>query len=181
MTLSRLNILYSHLNRTSYYYDPASSTHHGNYEGGLYEHSRNVARNLQLLTDKLELEWEHPDSPEIIGIAHDVCKIGQFIHADDLGYVKNPYHPSGHGDLSVDRVSQWIRLSKEEIACIRWHMGAYTPELKESPTLKKDIQKSWSDFQKAIQEKKYGRQIYFTHVADMMATNFDEVPEEASS
>ena len=36
--------------------------------------------------------------------------------------------PIGHGAKSVFFIQQFIKLSMEEIACIYWHMGAYTGE-----------------------------------------------------
>ena len=36
--------------------------------------------------------------------------------------------PMGHGAKSVFFIQQFIKLSMEEIACIYWHMGAYTGE-----------------------------------------------------
>lgn len=62
----------------------------------------------------------------------------------------------GHGDKSVIMLSKYITLTDEEIACIRWHMGAY----------EKDTT-MWNYYGKAIE--KYPNVLY-THTADMIAS-----------
>ena len=57
---------------------PASTKYHGNYPGGLYEHSRNVYFRLKDLTEKNSLQWMRPQSPFIIGMFHDLCKCDQY-------------------------------------------------------------------------------------------------------
>lgn len=54
---------------------PASTKYHGNYEGGLFDHSMAVAAELVYLTDQLKLGWNNPRSPFIVGMFHDLCKI----------------------------------------------------------------------------------------------------------
>lgn len=53
---------------------PASTKHHGACEGGLFDHSCQVAKSLMELTDKLELDWKVARSPFLIGMFHDICK-----------------------------------------------------------------------------------------------------------
>jgi len=152
------------LAETTFYIDPASTKYHGNYEGGLSEHSQNVVRNLLHLTGRLGLKWTDPESPLIIGLSHDVCKIGAYIPDGQGGYTYNPAQPKGHGDLSVTRIGEWITLTEEETACIRWHMGAY------------DIKENWNLYSEAIHRFP---NVLWTHTADMMATHIDEVKKEA--
>ena len=38
---------------------PAAIKHHGNYTGGLFDHSLAVTETLLLYTEQLELEWNH--------------------------------------------------------------------------------------------------------------------------
>ena len=157
---SRYNVLWQHLEETSFFTDPASTKYHCNYTGGLHEHSYNVMRNLLLLTEKLNLQWSDSESPRIIGLAHDVCKIGAYLPNDEGGYTHNQDQPKGHGDLSVWLVEKWISLTDEEKACIRWHMGAY------------DDKENWNKYNEAIHKFP---NVLWTHTADMMATHIDEI------
>lgn len=142
---------------------PASLNHHLNYQGGLLIHSVNVTDALIDMTEKLGLTWMRPESPIIVGLFHDLCKLEfykmspendrYFIHNDnpelDFG---------GHGMLSVVIAQQHIKLTEEEMYCIRFHMGAYE-------------QKDWSKFDAAI--RNYPNVLY-THTADMIASKILE-------
>ena len=147
---------------------PASLNYHLKSAGGLLIHSVNVTQALIDLTESLVLPWENPASPIIIGLCHDLCKLEfykeevnydprgdktKFIHND------NPeYNFGGHGMLSVVIAQKFIRLTDEELHCIRFHMGAYE-------------QKDWSMLDAAI--KKYPNVLY-THTADMIASKILE-------
>lgn len=142
---------------------PASLSHHLNTAGGLLIHSVNVTDALIDMTEKLGLTWMRPESPIIVGLCHDLCKLEfykvspendkYFIHND------NPdYNLGGHGMLSVVLAQRFIKLTDEEIHCIRFHMGAYE-------------QKDWSMFDAAI--RKYPNVLY-THTADMIASKIME-------
>ena len=158
--MTRMDTLLDHLHTTTYFSDPASAGCHLNRVGGLFAHSQNVASNLEYLTEALNLRWQSEDSPEIIGICHDLCKVGAYIPDASGAYTFNPLQPSGHGDLSAVRAERIIELTDEERACIRWHMGAY------------DDRENWSRYNDAIHEF---RNVLWTHTADMMATHIDEV------
>ena len=49
--------------------------HHGAYKGALFDHSLQVAYELINLTERLGLKWERKESPAIVGMLHDLCKI----------------------------------------------------------------------------------------------------------
>lgn len=143
---------------------PAAIKYHGNYTGGLFDHSKAVAETLVLFTEKLGLNWENPRSPYIIGMFHDLCKIDDYItetneeiDGEDEN-VKWSYNDNkilkGHGDKSIMLLSQFINLTEEEIFCIRFHMGAYETE-------------NWDSYDKAI--RKY-ETVLWTHTADMFAS-----------
>jgi hypothetical protein len=100
-----------------------------------------VAEILRELTDLNSIKWKSHDSPEVIGLLHDVCKIG--FYSVSMRNAKNertgqwervPYYtvddayPIGHGEKSVIMLLKHISLTNEEIVCIRWHMGAYEPK-----------------------------------------------------
>ena len=158
--MARLSYLLDYLKTTSFYEDPASSKYHGAYKGGLYEHSKNVLKNLLSLTHKNRLLWNDPESPYIIAWAHDICKIGAYLPDGFRGYVWNQNHPRGHGDLSVIMTEKVIDLTQEEKACIRWHMGAF------------DERSNWTGYTEAIRNFE---NVLWVHTADMMAAHIDEV------
>lgn len=148
---------------------PASTKYHGNYEGGLLEHSSAVAKFLVQLTEDNHLTWKNPRSPYIVGMFHDLCKIDQYRHpASDLvvdGMLlpdpsKWEYNPDtllkGHGDKSVILLSQFYTLTEEEIMCIRYHMGAFTDK------------SEWNDYTRAV--RNYPN-VLWTHQADMLASH----------
>lgn len=145
---------------------PASTKYHGAYEGGLYEHCCAVTRDLVYMTEKLGLEWQREESPWIVGMFHDLCKIDAYEvdktrYDNEIGdFVPVSYQHNddailnGHGDKSVMLLSQFMTLTEEEILCIRYHMGAYETN-------------DWKQFDLAI--KKYPN-VLFTHTADMSAS-----------
>lgn len=133
---------------------PASTKYHGAFGGGLYEHSCNVTRELLHLTDCLNLEWQREESPWIVGMFHDLCKIDAY-KLNEFGWTHNEDSLiKGHGDKSVMLLSQFMWLTEEEIFCILYHMGAYETD-------------NWKQFDLAI--KKYPNVLY-THTADMLAS-----------
>lgn len=148
---------------------PASTKYHGNYEGGLLEHSYMVTKFLLTLTQDNHLIWHKARSPFIVGMFHDLCKIDQYRHpASDLvvdGMLlpdpsKWEYNPDtllkGHGDKSVMLLSQFYTLTDEEIMCIRYHMGAFTDK------------SEWNDYTRAVSQYP---NVLWTHQADMLASH----------
>ena len=73
---------------------------------------------------------------------HDLCKIDQYRCERQENTILWEYNPDtlfkGHGEKSVMLLSQFFQLTEEEIACIRYHMGAFTPE------------KEWNDYTRAV-------------------------------
>lgn len=141
---------------------PASIKYHGNYAGGLFDHSVKVAEYLKELTDKLSLSWEFPESPTLIGLLHDLCKIDQYKYDRDKScYVyNNEPIVKGHGIKSVVYIQNYcgMALSDEELACITYHMGAFTDK------------EEWGDYTAAVH--KYPN-VLWTHTADMWASHID--------
>ena len=146
------------LEELGFFTAPASTKYHGAYEGGLFDHSFLTAKALVELTEKLDLKWERPESPYIVGMFHDLCKCDNYVK--DFETDKYIYNPDiiipGHGDKSVMILQKYISLTDEEIACIRWHMGAYETDTK-----------MWNYYGKAIE--KYPN-VLFTHTADMISS-----------
>ena len=151
------------LDKIGFFTAPASTKYHGAYEGGLFDHSLATAEALVELTEKLGLKWERPESPYIVGMYHDLCKCDNYVK--DFETDKYIYNPDiiipGHGDKSVMILQKYIDLTDEEIACIRWHMGAYETDMK-----------MWNYYGKAIE--KYPN-VLFTHTADMIASKIKGV------
>ncbi|MGL4374389.1 MAG: hypothetical protein ACRCS6_11420, partial [Turicibacter sp.] len=124
--------------QSDYFTAPASSKYHGNYSGGLAEHSHNVVTLLQEKNERYNLGLSQ-DSVFIAGYFHDLCKVNLYTVAIRCrknkldkweGYKTYDFDdqlPLGHGEKSVIRLQQFIRLSLEEILMIRWHMGPYVP------------------------------------------------------
>lgn len=137
---------------------PASTKYHGSHEGGLFEHSLAVMEQLVDLTKRNHLEWQRPESPYIVGIFHDLCKIDSY-QTEDYGqtYTFNTDTLlKGHGDKSVMLLSTLTQLTEEEVACIRYHMGAFCDK------------EEWSDYTRAVRRFP---NVLWTHHADMIATH----------
>jgi hypothetical protein len=145
------------LDNIGYFDAPASTKYHGDYIGGLFDHSYVVTSSLLDLTEKLELKWERPISPYIVGMFHDLCKCDDYIYDPNEEKFKHRDNLilNGHGEKSVIMAQKLLDLTNEEIACIRWHMGAY------------DNKENWNILGRAIEE--YPNVLY-THTADMIAT-----------
>ena len=147
------------LEKMGFFDAPASTKYHGAYSGGLFDHSLEVAKQLVNLTDKLSLKWDRPESPYIIGMFHDLCKCENYkydVESDSYRYNPDLIIP-GHGDKSVLMYLKYDSLTDEEIACIRWHMGAYEIDTK-----------MWDYYNRAVGA--YPNVLY-THVADMIASH----------
>nr|DAP09012.1 MAG TPA: Putative helicase [Caudoviricetes sp.] len=141
---------------------PASTKYHGNHEGGLFEHSCKVAFYLRKFTATMGLQWENKNSPLLVGMFHDICKIDQYKIDPETGmYTHNTDTLlTGHGDKSVQILSQYMRLTEEEVMCIRYHMGAFTDK------------EEWRYYTRAV--NKYPN-VLWTHTADMMASHVEGV------
>lgn len=171
--LATIDIL-DYLTANGFFVAPASTKYHGNYEGGLFDHSLSVAKHLVGLTESLQLKWANCRSPYLVGIFHDLCKIDQYRHPKlDLHpldgtelYSENEweYNPNtllkGHGDKSVMLLSQFYTLTEEEVLCIRYHMGAFTEK------------SEWNDYIRAV--RAYPN-VLWTHQADMLASHVEGV------
>ena len=139
---------------------PASTKYHGAHEGGLYQHSASVMEFLVQLTKDNDLHWQDERSPYIVGMFHDLCKIDQYLPFMDCESISWDYNPNtllkGHGEKSVMLLSQFYSLTEEEICCIRYHMGAFTPK------------EEWNDYTGAIHAYP---NVLWTHQADMLASH----------
>lgn len=159
--------LLEYLEEAGFYEAPASKGHHGAYKGALFDHSLEVAHQLMKLTSKLGLEWERRESPAIVGMLHDLCKIDAYIMVNDEESATGYHYEwnrqqllEGHGEKSCILALRYIDLTDEELMCIRYHMGAFEGE------------KMWSKYSAAV--AKYPNVLY-THTADMIASQIKGV------
>lgn len=143
------------LQEKGFFVAPASISHHGAYEGALFDHSYEVTKALVHLTRKLELPWERPRSPFIVGMFHDLCKMDNYVKSDHEEWeYNNATLLPGHGEKSVILLQRYMKLTEEEILCVRWHMGAF------------DNKENWNSYGRAC--TRYPNVLY-THTADMIA------------
>lgn len=153
------------LGENGFFNAPASTKYHGNYAGGLFDHSFMVMNLLVELSAANALKWKRPASPFLVGMFHDLCKIDQYrIDNSTPHTVGEPtryeYNPNtmykGHGDKSIILLSQFTTLTDEETACIRYHMGAFTEK------------EEWRDYTRAVHAFP---NVLWTHQADMLASH----------
>ena len=129
------------LEKTDFFKAPASTRFHGNYEGGLLEHSMKVYEILKYKVKNSVTDINVSDDTLIIvALLHDICKANYY--KVDFRNAKNergewekvPYYtvddtiPYGHGEKSVMMITEYMKLTSEEKYCIRWHMGFTEPK-----------------------------------------------------
>lgn len=148
------------LESVGYFDAPASTKFHSAAVGGLFEHSLQVTRELIQLTEKLQLRWERKESPAVIGMLHDMCKVDDYeVGEMVLGkpayfeFNKARIYP-GHGEKSLIFLMGHINLTEEEKMCIRYHSGAFTDK------------SEWEFYGRAVET--YPNVLY-AHTADMIA------------
>ena len=162
----------TYLMENGFFHAPASTKYHGAYEGGLFDHSLMVMNTLVDLSAKNGLKWRRVESPFIVGMFHDLCKIDQYRHPiketlyvgseettiyDEQAWEYNPNTlVKGHGDKSVILLSQHMTLTEEESMCILYHIGAFTDK------------EHWRSFTDAVHKFP---NVLWTHHADMIASH----------
>ena len=151
---------------------PASKRHHGAEPGGLAQHSINVCRRLIQMNAEEERRQQSLnydlETLAICGLLHDLCKIDAYRKVGFEGineYQLTKNFPAGHGEKSVILILQFMHLTQEEILAIRWHMGQYDFYARGGGY----------DLDNAFRQSKLAVML---HLADMMATHFDEREEK---
>jgi hypothetical protein len=125
------------LEKSDFFSAPASSKFHGNYPGGLCEHSLNVYDVAMHLRDKYIPDQISDESVAVAALFHDLCKV----HCYKKGFrnVKNDAGvwekkevweiderlPLGHGEKSCIILQWFIRPTVDELLAIRWHMSGF--------------------------------------------------------
>lgn len=142
--------LLAYIRKSDFYRAPASTRFHSCHEGGLLEHSLNVADCLlKKLDDPIwadKLRDVGRDSIIISALLHDICKSNYYavemknkkVYSDHgkksdsngrydwetvPGYTVDDKIPYGHGEKSVMMIEEFIKLKPVERYAIRWHMG----------------------------------------------------------
>ncbi len=131
-------------NKSDFFTAPASTAFHGNYVGGLAEHSLNVYNvAMRVKAAMMEMKPElanslSDESVAIVALLHDLCKTnvykiekknrkvnGVWVEMDAYGVDYSKF-PLGHGEKSVIMLlSLGFPLTKDEMMAIRWHMTAW--------------------------------------------------------
>ena len=136
-----IDSLIDFIKKTDFFKAPASTKFHGNYEGGLLEHSMKVYEILKYKVANSVVKIDiSEESIIIIALLHDICKVNYYKvdyrnSKNALGvWEKVPYYivddtiPYGHGEKSVMMITEYIKLTPEEKYSIRWHMGYTEPK-----------------------------------------------------
>lgn len=125
--------------KSDFFSAPASTRFHGNYNGGLVDHSLNVYAcltdylNRQRVKDLYDMNYSE-ETIAIVSLLHDVCKINVYQQSTrnrkvNDQWIQVPYFefedtmPYGHGEKSVYMITPFMKLSREEAFAIRYHMG----------------------------------------------------------
>lgn len=129
--------LLSWVEQSDFFTAPASTRFHGNYEGGLCEHSLNVYRELSRLNE-IYKQCYSKETIAITALFHDLCKVNCYKRgtrnvkdeASKQWITKEIWEidekmPIGHGEKSCIILQNYIKLEKEELLAIRWHMGGF--------------------------------------------------------
>ena len=129
------------INGTDFFKAPASTRFHGDFEGGLLQHSLKVYEILKEKLKNIPVEINvTEDTVKIVALLHDICKVNYYKTdyrnaKNELGiWEKVPYYtvedtiPYGHGEKSVMMITEYIKLTPEEKYAIRWHMGLSEPK-----------------------------------------------------
>lgn len=127
--------LFSWLENSDFFDAPASTRFHGDYAGGLCEHSVHVWEELVRLLKAYPEVKVSGETAAIVTLLHDVCKIGCYktdyrnVKEGNV-WVKRPYYTfqedfcyGGHGSKSVYLIQKYMNLTDQEAVAINCHMG----------------------------------------------------------
>jgi len=114
------------LGNSEFFTSPASTKYHGNYPGGLCEHSLNVYKLFEA-QNKLFEKRLPSDSVILCGLLHDLCKIGLY-RISGVKYTINENHAAKkhHALLSLKIIEDiGLQLTNREKEIIKYHMGIF--------------------------------------------------------
>lgn len=163
---------------TDFFIAPASTKHHFAEPEGLLKHSLYTYRRLKeecAHTDFAELRANAPsdETIAIVGLLHDLCNVNVFKVGKknqkqaDGTWKEVPFYtiedelPYGHGEKSVMIINGFMKLTRDEMFAIRWHMGGFDDAVKGGSFC---LNKTYKICPLAL----------LAHIADQKATWFDE-------
>lgn len=132
---------------TDFFIAPASTKYHSAEPEGLLKHSLYTYRRLKeecAHTDFAEMRVKAPsdETIAIVGLLHDLCKVNIYKVGKknqkqaDGTWKEVPFYtiedelPYGHGEKSVMIINGFMKLTRDEMFAIRWHMGGYDDAVK---------------------------------------------------
>ena len=126
------------LQNSDFFTAPASTKFHGNYAGGLCEHSLNVYEILCGLCSAYAPGAYTNEEIAISALFHDLCKVNFYkqetknVKDENGNWIKKQVwtidekFPGGdHADKSLVIIQNYIKLHPDEILAIRAHMGGF--------------------------------------------------------
>ena len=129
------NELLEWIEESDFFEAPASTRFHGNYAGGLCEHSIHVWEELVRLLKAYPEIKVSGETAAIVSLLHDLCKIGCYktemrnVKEGNV-WVKRPFYTfnedfcyGGHGSKSVFLIQRFMHLSDIEAVSVNCHMG----------------------------------------------------------
>lgn len=142
ITRDGIEAVMKYLDGSDFYTAPASTQFHNAFDGGLLNHSLNVYDSLLKINDAFNLNLK-PESMAISALFHDICKTNVYVKGsrnrkNALGQWEavtvwefDDQFPLGHGEKSVIMLqSLGLKLTKNELYAIRWHMGGFDSSVK---------------------------------------------------
>ena len=130
--------LLAFLERSDFYYAPASTKFHGAYKGGLLEHSLNVYDEYKRILAVYPEIHISEESIVIITLFHDLCKANMYgvekrnrkdssgkWETYDAFITDEKFHYGGHGSKSVFILQNYIKLTAEEAVAVNCHMSCW--------------------------------------------------------
>lgn len=171
--------LIEYLMKSDFFEAPASTRYHMSEAGGLCKHSLNV---YERLIREVESEYGSVNNSPyslstitIVSLLHDLCKVNFYkvssrnVKNEETGkWEKVPYYaiedqlPIPHSFKSQYIARSYLKLTRVESLAIMSHMGAFDSTVKGGDS---SIMKIFEQCPLA----------FLLHVADMKATNLDEV------
>ena len=135
------------LEKSTFFTDPSAKSHHGNFDGGLCDHSLKVYYALKDFVKMYKSQFpEYEISEEsiaVIALLHDLCKVGLYkkgfrnVKNDSTGqwekketYEYDDKLGMGHGEGSVYIIQTFMKINRCEALSIRHHMSAYDAAFK---------------------------------------------------
>lgn len=169
--------LMAYLKSSTFYEEPASGRYHNNFPGGLAEHCLNLYHSLSGLIEKIGVPLKKDEifDPLIVAIGHDLNKVGKYKISqrnikDDSGRWESVSYYDYNNDISPETsfnsnlvclniITKYVDCSIIEKLAVYWAEGLWSAK------------ESQREYAAAL---KSDTRIYYTHVADMMATYYME-------